>query len=110
MSDPTPPEGMIEAAQQMMGGALTTLAAALAGRAMYHAGEVRAKRRPIFSWDLLWELPLAVGMAMIGEGIGDYLGLSRVTTTALVAALSYLGPRGAGVLIEKYLTRKGGGE
>lgn len=100
-----PPHGMIEAMQQVMGGALTSLAAALAGRAMYHAGEVQAKRRPILSWDLLWELPLAVGMAMIGEGIGDYLELSRVMTTALVAALSYLGPRGAGVLIEKYLTK-----
>lgn len=110
MTDPVgpPPQGMIEGMQHLMGGAFTTLAAALTGRAMYHAGEVRARHRPILSWDLLWELPLAIGMALIGEGLGEYLGLSSVVQTAGIAALAYLGPRGAGALIEKYLTRKGG--
>ncbi len=70
MTDPVgpPPQGMIEGMQHLMGGAFTTLAAALTGRAMYHAGEVRARRRPILSWDLLWELPLAIGMALIAAG------------------------------------------
>jgi hypothetical protein len=47
---------------------------------------------------VLWELPIAFGMALIGEGISTYLELSHPIGTALVAALAYFGPRGAEVL------------
>lgn len=102
MSQPEP--GLIDAMQNLIGGAATAIIAALTGRAMWHAQEVRAKRRPIVSMDLLWEVPLAIGMALIGDALGEYLSLSREVGVGLIAVLSYLGPRGAGAIIERWLT------
>lgn len=99
----TPPDpGLIGTMQAAIGGAATALLAALMGRGMHHANEVRAKRRPIVSWDLAWEVPLAVGMAMIGDSLGSYMGQSREVTVGLIAVLSYLGPRGAGAMFERW--------
>ncbi len=106
MPEPTP--GLIEAINTALGGAATALAAAIIGRGMFHAQEVRARRRPILSWDLIWEVPLAVGMALIGEGLAEYWELSRSVGTALIAVLSYLGPRGVGALFETWIGRKKG--
>lgn len=103
---PNSPSGLIEALHNLIGGAATALAAAMTGRLMWHASEVRAHRRPVLSWDLLWELPLAFGMAMLGDGLGSYLDLSDTTTVALIAGLSYLGPRGVGAMMERWLNRK----
>ncbi|MFC3568420.1 phage holin family protein [Paracoccus sp. TOH] len=103
----TPPEpGLIEAMNKLFGGAATTLLAAFSGRLMYHAGEVRAKRRPIWSRDLAWELPTCIGMAMVGDGLADYLALTDTQSVALVAVLSYLGPRGAGAVLERWADRR----
>lgn len=109
MSDlpPTDPS-LIQALNNLIGGAATALVAAFTGRLMWHAGEVRAKRRPVFCPALVWELPLAVGMALIGDGLGSYLGTSRDVTIGIIAVLSYLGPRGAGALLEKWITTKRG--
>lgn len=73
---------------------------------MYHAGEVRAKRRPVFSWDLVWELPLAVGMALIGSSLSEYMGLSDEIGVGVIAVLSYLGPRGAGAMLERWIAKR----
>lgn len=109
MTDFPPPDpGLIETLHRVIGGAATALMAAFAGRAMHHANEVRAKRRPILSWDLAWEAPLAIGMAMIGDSLGQYLGFSREITVGLIAFLSYLGPRGAGAILEKWATARRG--
>ncbi len=107
MSDPTPP-GLIDALQNLVGGGVTAFLSAMTGRLMWHAGEVRAKRRPILSLTLIWELPMAVGMALIGEGLGAYLGLGREVTVGLIAVLSYLGPRGAGAMLEKWIAARKG--
>lgn len=102
-----PPEpGLIDAVQKMIGGAATALLAAAAGRMMWHAGEVRAGRRPAFGPFLIWEIPMAVGMALIGDGAGEYLGLSGKQTTALIAILSYLGPRGICAALERWWARR----
>src|SRR5690606_14486193 len=107
MADMPPPDpGLIETIQRTIGGAATALLAAVLGRTMYHAGEVRAKRRPIASWDLLWELLVAVGMAVIGDAVGSYMEFSREVTVGLIGILSYLGPRGAGALLERWAARK----
>ena len=105
MADNSTP-GLIAALNDMIGGGATALAAALAGRLMWHAGEVRSRRRPILSWSLLWELPLAFGMALIGDGLGAYLGLGRDVTVGLIAVMSYLGPHGAGAIIDRWLTAR----
>lgn len=107
MSEPNPIDhGLITALQNLLGGAATAMVAAIVGRAMWHAQEVRAKRRPIMSTDLLWEVPLAIGMALIGDALASYLGLSREVGVGLIAVLSYLGPRGAGAIFEKWMSRK----
>lgn len=101
MSQPEP--GLIAAMQNLIGGAATAIIAAFAGRAMWHAQQVRARRRPVLSVDLLWEVPLAIGMALIGDALGAWLDLSREVGVGLIAVLSYLGPRGAGAIIERWL-------
>lgn len=108
MADLPPPDpGLIETMHRAIGGAATAMIAGFAGRAMFHAGEVRARRRPILSWDLLWEAPLVLGMAMIGDSVGVYLDFPREVTVGLIAFLSYLGPRGAGAALERWAARKG---
>lgn len=88
------------------GGAGTTLFGALVGRAMWHVSEARKAKRRFFGPELVWELPIAVGMALIGEGLADWLGLGQVPSTGLIAALAYLGPRGAEVLFMKWFGSK----
>jgi hypothetical protein len=96
------PHGLIDAIDQVMGGALTSLAGALAGRFMWHSGEVKLGKRNFFGKELLWEIPVAVGMALIGEALASYLELQQPVSTGLVAALAYLGPRGAEALLSSW--------
>lgn len=62
---------LVELLNAWFGGAATTLIAVLAGRLMWHTNEVRKMRRKFFGKELLWEMPIAVGMAFIGEGLGS---------------------------------------
>lgn len=101
MDTPPTPNGLIAAIQALWGAAATTLLAAGIGRLIYHGHEVRAGRRPLFGWHLVWELPTAVGMAFVGESLASYFALSPTVTTGVVAAVAYLGPRGARDLIER---------
>ena len=95
--------GLVEVIDAIWGGAVTTMAAALAGRLMWHSTEVRARKRRFLSRELLWELPVAVGMAIIGEAVAAYFELGRTVTTGVVASLAYLGPRGAQVALMRVL-------
>lgn len=88
------------------GGALLTIASALLGRLMWHLQEVRKLRRRFLGIELLWELPTAVGMALIGEGLASWLGFGQPAYTAVIASLAYLGPRGAEVLFMRWFSRK----
>lgn len=88
------------------GGAGTTLIGAAVGRAMWHVAEARKAKRKFIGPELFWELPIAFGMALIGDGLASYLTLGQPTSTGLVAALAYLGPRGAEVLFMKWFGRK----
>lgn len=92
------------------GGAFTTLFGALVGRAMWHSNEARSGRRRFFGPELIWELPIAIGMALIGEGLASYFNLGTTVATGLVAALAYLGPRGAEVLFMRWFSSKTGGD
>lgn len=100
--------GLISWMNSVTGGAVTTLAGAVAGRLMWHSGEVRSGKRQFFGKELLWEAPVAVGMAIIGEGLAGYMDLAQPASTALVAMLAYLGPRGAEALMGKWLAARGG--
>ena len=82
------------------------LLSALIGRLMWHVGQVRKGTRAFWSLELLWELPLAMGMAIIGKGLAEYIGLSGNAEAALIAALAYLGPRGTEALLAGWLARR----
>lgn len=98
--------GLIETLNAYLGGALTMITAATVGRLMHHSHEVSKKRRKFFGVELLIELPTAVGMGLIGDALGSYLGLGNEVRVGLVAVLGYLGPRGAETLIASYMDRK----
>ncbi|SOC22123.1 phage holin family protein [Rhodobacter maris] len=93
--------GLIEVADALFGGAMTTAAAAIAGRLMWHSAQVRSGRRRFFGRELFWELPIAIGMAIIGEAVAAYFELDRTVSTGVVASLAYLGPRGAEALLTR---------
>lgn len=78
---------------------LLSMLAALFGRAVW-LGE-KSERQHIWSWRLLFELPTAFCMALIGEGIAEHFNLGSAVTLGLISALSYLGPRGLIVQIER---------
>lgn len=102
----TPEPGLIDQLHTFLGGAATALIAAASGRIMYHADEVRAGRRVAFGWFLAWEVPTAVGMALMGDAASEWLDLSRSMSVGVIAVLAYLGPRGAGALLEKIAKSK----
>ncbi|AEG06508.1 hypothetical protein SinmeB_5225 (plasmid) [Sinorhizobium meliloti BL225C] len=65
---------LIELLNVWFGGAATTMIGAMVGRLMWHTNEVRKMRRKFFGKELLWEMPIAVGMAFIGEVFGVVVG------------------------------------
>lgn len=88
------------------GGLGATIGGAWLGRMMWHAQEARKARRRFFGQELLWELPVAGGMAFIGEAVSNWVGFAQPITTGVVAVLAYLGPRGIEVLFLKWIGRK----
>ncbi|QRY68211.1 phage holin family protein [Ensifer sp. PDNC004] len=97
---------LIELLNATLGGAATTVIAVLAGRLMWHTNEVRKMRRKFFGKELLWEMPIAVGMAFIGEGLANWLALGQPMATGMIAALAYLGPRGSEVLFMRWFGQR----
>ncbi|MDP7150214.1 MAG: phage holin family protein [Paracoccaceae bacterium] len=94
-----PDNSFIETINHLFGGAITTLIGAFTGRLMWHSGEVKLGNRRFFGKELLWEIPVAVGMALIGDAAANYIGLTQPVSTGFVATLAYLGPRGAESLL-----------
>ena len=99
-------QSLLEILNSVFGGALTTLIGAFTGRLMYHSGEVKLGKRRFFGKELLWEIPVAVGMALIGDAAANYIGLTQPVSTGFVATLAYLGPRGAESLLCAWIGRK----
>lgn len=97
---------LVELMNAWLGGAMTTIIEAMLGRAMWHGNEARKGHRKFFGVELLWEFPVALGMALVGESSASYLHLSQPVSTGLIAALAYLGPRGTEVLVQKWFARK----
>lgn len=98
---------LVDVFQAWVGGAGTTLIGAVLGRAMWHISEARKAKRQLIGPELVWELPIAVGMALIGEGAAAYLNIGQPTSTALIAVLAYMGPRAIEILFTKFM---GGGK
>ena len=101
-----PDNSFIEMINNFFGGAITTLIGAFTGRLMYHSGEVKLGKRKFFGKELLWEIPVAVGMALIGDAAATYIGLTQPVSTGFVATLAYLGPRGAEAALAAWLGKR----
>lgn len=75
----------------------------LIGRLMSLAQEQRAA----FTVSLIWELPIAVGMGLIGRGIGEYCGLQGFALFSASIVAAYLGPRIISVIVARLVRRIG---
>ncbi len=61
----------------------------LFGRLLFFA---RAGRRR-WSWSLLWEIPIAIVMGILGMAVAEYLRLTGNVAFGAIIAVSYVGPR-----------------
>lgn len=87
-------------------GAAATFTAAALGRVMYHAGEVRKMKRRALDTNLIWEIPVAIAMGMVADGVASYFHLDRNVSTAIAVGFGYLGPGGAQALFLRWLGKK----
>jgi hypothetical protein len=64
------------------------------GRSIAHARAVQLGRRHVFSLALMWELPVAIGMAKVGQAAAEWAGLTSPNMRdGAVIAIAYIGPR-----------------
>lgn len=87
------PATISEALEALFGGAVTTLIAGVTGRVLYHMMEVKRSTRKMFGKELMWEMPTAVGMALIAESVVIKVGVDGSMKTGAIAAIAFLGPR-----------------
>lgn len=77
------------------------LFAAAVGRMMFHSREVQAGRRRFWGRELLIELPIAIGMGLVGHSLCAWLALPGAVSAGLISAIGYLGPRAIDTLFER---------
>lgn len=63
-----------------------------------------ASKRPT-GWSLLWELPLALGMGVVGKGIAESMQTTGFMHYAVIIGISYTGPRILDILTQRYLDK-----
>jgi hypothetical protein len=97
---------LIELLNSMGGGAFSTVVGTVLARLMWHGNEARKGHRKFLGVELIWELPVAFGMGMVGEALSSYLSLAQPVSTGLIIALAYMGPRGVAALFEQWCIRK----
>lgn len=85
------------------------LGAGVIGRLMFHTREAQAGRRRFWGRELLFELPMAVGMSLIGYSLSQWLALPGPVAAGVIGALAYLGPRAIDAAWDKAAQRKTGG-
>lgn len=83
------------------------MAFALMVRLLWHQRLVRKGERRFWSFDLLWEGPMAVLCGAVGNGVSEYMGwpVGGWLHIACIGVCSWLGPRGGEVLLERVLGR-----
>lgn len=90
-----------------LGGAVVS---AVIGRLAWHTSQVRKGCRRFWSIELLWEMPLAVFMGLVGGGISEYFGLGFLGACAVASFAGWLGPRGLEALLLRWVERQSGGK
>lgn len=96
---------MPAAVKQTIWAGAATVGAAWLGRLAWHTQLVRLGQRRFWSLELLWELVLATALGFVADGIADYFEVHGKASTALVIAVSYLGPRGVEQILAKLAAR-----
>lgn len=71
------------------------------GRLMFHARQVQQGRRRLFSKSLLLELPIALGMGMVGAGIAEWWGFHGQVRDAVLVSAGFVGPRAIEQVLER---------
>lgn len=61
----------------------------------------RASSRPT-GWSLLWEIPIACGMGVVGKGLAEAVGVDGFQHYAVVIAVAYAGPRMIDIILVRY--------
>ena len=84
--------------------------AGMLGRLMFHARQVQRGHRKPFSWVLLWDVPIALGMGWIALGLGAWLHVTWEATISISLITSYLGPHAIDLGFSKWSDRKLGGK
>lgn len=82
----------LETARETLTNLAAALSAAFIGRLAKHVLLVQKGLRQFWGMHLLLELPVAIFMGFVGNGLADWLHLSGRSAIGLIAALSYLGP------------------
>jgi hypothetical protein len=94
-----------ELATTITTGASAAAAGGMLGALIKHARAVRSGRRRAISWGLVWELPTAYGMGIVGVGVGQWAKLAPDTVFSLAIVLGYLGPRVFDEVLDRILDR-----
>lgn len=83
--------------------------AGMIGRLMYHAKLVQAGKRKPFSWALLWDIPIALGMGWVAYGITSIVSeMPWQGTISMAMIAAYLGPYGVDTVFSKWADSKFG--
>lgn len=83
----------------------------LIGRVMTVAVRAdRPKTVPELLIVLAWEVPIGIGMGLIGRGAAEYAGLEAFPLYACTVAAAVAGPRVVGALIDAVVERVRGGK
>lgn len=69
-----------------------TAGGGIVGRLMYHARAVQQGNRKPWSWALIFDLPIALGMGWCVYGLCVWFSLRAEPTISAAIAASYLGP------------------
>jgi len=92
--------------QALWSGILTFLLAWI-GRMTYHIRQVQKRQRSFWSAHLLWEVPTALAIGFIADGVADYFALHGKAAIAVIIMVSYLGPAGIEAIILRLVDRYG---
>ena len=99
--------GISEIAAKSVGAGLL----GLVGRAVHIAASAN---RPVgwqaISVTVLWEIPIGLGMGVIGWGLADYIGLKGFPHYAMVVSVAIAGPKLISVLLDLAIQRVTGGK
>lgn len=96
--------------KSMLDAAGYALLASGAGRFAWHLYAVKAGERKMLGVGLALEIIVALLMAIVAVGVGEWLGLGAKATGALAGVFGWLGPKGLEAWAVAVLERRRAGK